>query len=71
MFGEIKRSHSIHMSSIQIDTKSLERVIYYQLNNIKLSFFASHMKSSYPLCTFNRCCTVIRYSKVEAIKVTS
>ena len=28
------------MLSIQIDTKSLELVIYYQLNNIKLSFFA-------------------------------
>ena len=36
------------MLSIQIDTKSLELV-----NNIKLSFFASHMKSSFPLCTFN------------------
>ena len=36
------------MLSIQIDTKSLELV-----NNIKLSFFARHMKSSFPLCTFN------------------
>ena len=33
------------MLSIQIDTKSLERVIYHQFNNIKLPFFASHMKS--------------------------
>ena len=24
-----------------------------------MSFFASHMKSSFPFCTFNRCCTVI------------
>ena len=45
------------MLSIQIDTKSLELV-----NNIKLSFFLSHMKSSFPLFTFNICCTVIRYS---------
>ena len=30
------------MLSIQIDTKSLELVIYHQFNNIKLSFFASH-----------------------------
>ena len=40
------------MLSIQIDTKSLELVIYRQFNNIKLSFFATHMKSSFPLCTF-------------------
>ena len=44
----IKRSHSIHMFSIQIDTKSFELVIYHQYNNIKLSFFASPMKSSFP-----------------------
>ena len=31
---------------------------------IKLSFFASHMKSGFPLCRFNRCCTIIRYSRV-------
>ena len=36
------------MLSIQIDTKSFELVIYHQFNNIKLSFFASHMKSSFP-----------------------
>ena len=35
------------MLSIQIDTKSLELIIY-----IKSSLFASHMKSSFPLCTF-------------------
>ena len=52
------------MMSIRIDTKSLELVSYYQFNNIKLSFFASYMKSSVPLCTINRCCTVIRYSRV-------
>ena len=34
------------MLSIQIDTKSLELVIYHQFNNIKLSFFASQMKAS-------------------------
>ena len=33
-------SHSIHMLSIQIDTKNLK------FNNIKLSFFASHSKGS-------------------------
>ena len=44
----IKRSHPINMLSIQIDTKSLELVINHQFNNIKLSFFASHMKSSFP-----------------------
>ena len=58
MYVEIKRSHSIHMLSIQIDTKSLELVIYHQFNNIKLSLFASQMKSSFPLCMF------IRYSRV-------
>ena len=30
-----------------------------------MSFFASHMKSSFPLGTFDRCCTVIRYSRVK------
>ena len=40
------------MLSIQIDTKSLELVIYHQFNNIKLSFFESHMKSSFPTCRF-------------------
>ena len=44
MYGQIKGSHSIHMLSIQIETKSLKLVIYHQFNNIKLSFFASHMK---------------------------
>ena len=37
------------MLSVQIDTKSLELVIYHQFNNIKLSLFASHMKSSFPV----------------------
>ena len=59
------------MLIIQIDTKKLERVIYHQLNNIKLSFIASHSKSSFTLCTFNRCCTVIRYSRlVRLLKCT-
>ena len=49
-------SHSIHMLSIQIDTQSLELVICHQFNNIKYSF---------PLCKFDRCCTVIRYSRVK------
>ena len=43
-----KRSHSIHMSSIEIDSKGLEVVIHYQFKNIKLSFFTSH--TSFPLC---------------------
>ena len=37
-------------------------VIYHQFNNIKLSFLASHMKSSFPLCG-----TVIRYCKVAQL----
>ena len=53
------------MLSIPIDTKSLELVIHHQFNNIKLSFFASYMKSSFPLCRSDRCCTVIRYSRVS------
>ena len=32
-------SHSIYMLSIQIDTKSLEFVIYHHFNNIKLALF--------------------------------
>ena len=43
---QIKRSHSIHMLSIQIDTKSLELIICHHFNNFKLSLFASHMKLS-------------------------
>ena len=41
-----KRSHSINMSNIQIDTKSLGIVVYHQFNNIKLSVFASSKKLS-------------------------
>ena len=38
----IKMSHSIHMFRIQIDTfKDLELVSQHQMNNLKLSFFAS------------------------------
>ena len=36
-------SHSIHMLSIQIDTKSFQ----YQFNNIKLSFFTGHTKRTF------------------------
>ena len=50
-----QRSHSIHMLSIQIDTKNLELIIYHQFNNIKLSFFASHIKSKVPN---NRTCMI-------------
>ena len=57
------------MLSIQIDTKSLDLGIYHQFSNIKLSFFASHMKSNFPLCTLNRCFTAIRYSRVGLMKL--
>lgn len=54
----IKRSHSIGMLCIQIGIKSIE----IRLNIIKLSFLASHIKQSFPLCTFIiEACTVIRY----------
>ena len=39
MYVQIKRSHSIHMLSI--DTKSHKLVFRHQFNNIKLSFFVS------------------------------
>ena len=55
----IQMSHSIDMLSIQIDTKS-------QFNNIKLPLFASHMKAVFPLCSFDICCTVVRYSRAES-----
>ena len=48
---QIKRRHSIHVSSIEIDTKDLELVICYKFNNNKLSFFTSHTKLSFPICT--------------------
>ena len=56
-----KMSHSIHMLSIQIDTKSLVLVSHHQFNSIKLSSLACHMKQSFmkqsfPLCTFIRSC---------------
>ena len=47
MYGQIKMSHSIHILSIQIDTKRLELSIYHQFNNIKLSFFASPIFASF------------------------
>ena len=34
----VEMSHSIHMWSIQIDTKNYVLVYYHQFNNIKLSF---------------------------------
>ena len=40
-------SQSFNMSSIQIDTKSLELIIHHQFDNIKLSFFVSQMKRSF------------------------
>ena len=43
-----KMSHFIFMLNIQIDTKALELVTHYLFDNIKLSFFASHMKKSFP-----------------------
>ena len=47
-----------------VDKKSVKlkwhKIQYYTIiqmfNNIKLSFFASHMKLSFTLWTFNRCC---------------
>ena len=47
--------------------KLILKALTFKFNNIKLSSFASHMKSSFPLCSFNRCCTVIRYSRVRLI----
>ena len=55
------------MSNIQVDTKSLKLAIYHQFNNIKLSIFSSHIKQSFPLSAFNRCCTDISYSRVPNI----
>ena len=52
MYSQIKKSPSIHMLSIQIDTKSpFKLVIQHQLNNIKFSLFANHLKRSFPSCT--------------------
>ena len=40
MYVQIKRSHSIHMLSI--DTRNPKLGVRHQFNNIKLSFFVSH-----------------------------
>ena len=58
--------HSIHILSIQIDTKSLKLVIYHQFNNIKLSFFTSHVKSSF---YYVRLMDAVRL--LDALKYTS
>ena len=69
IYGQIKRSHSIYMLSIQIDTKSLLKlVIHHQFNSFKWTLFASLMKWSFPLCTFSRRCRVIKYSRVLFLK---
>ena len=34
-----------------------------QCSRIRTSFFASHMKRSYPFCILERCFTIIRYSR--------
>ena len=52
-------SQSIHMLSIQINTKSFNFVIHNLINNIKLSFFANHMKGSFSFWT------VFRYFRVK------
>ena len=65
--SQIKRSHSIHMLSIQIDTKTVELVIHPQFNNIKLSSICKLYKRE--ISMFNRCCTVMRYSRVSKIQV--
>ena len=67
MYEQIKRSHSIHMLSIQIDTKTVELVIHHQFNNIKLSSICKLYKREFSM--FNRCCTVMRYSRVSKIQV--
>ena len=59
MHSETKRSHSIYMLNIQIDTKSLELVIHQKLNNIRVSLFASLKNRSFPLCT------IISYSRAD------
>ena len=41
-------NHSINMSSLQIDTKSLEMVSYHKFNNIKLSYFESIWNGVFP-----------------------
>ena len=56
LYSQIKMSHSIHMLSIQIDTKSLELLIHYQF-----SCFESHIKMSSPFSPFSRYCTVMRW----------
>ena len=52
VYGQIKRSHSIHMLSIQIDTKTVELVIHHQFNNIKLSSICKLYKREFSM--FNR-----------------
>ena len=47
LYSQIKMSHSIHMLSIQIDTKSLELAINHQFF-MTLSCFESHIKMSFP-----------------------
>ena len=43
-------SHSIHMLSIQIDTKNPGLIIHHQFNNIKLSFFANQIRQNFTSC---------------------
>ena len=57
VFYIIKMSHSIHMLSIQIDTK-----ISSIFNNSNLSFFASNMKQSFPLIDAVRLLDTLEYS---------
>ena len=45
--NQINRSHAIHILSIQIDIRVLEMLRYNQVKNIKMSFYASHMKQSF------------------------
>ena len=60
MHGETKRSHSIYMLNIQIDTMSLELVIHQKLNNIRLSLFATLINRRFFLLS-----TIISYSRAD------
>ena len=48
--------------------KLIPKALNWVFNNIRLSYFANNMKRSFPRCIFKRCCTVIRYFRIELLK---
>ena len=63
MFYQFSRAYKNESFQIHLEHLNCKLAILHQLNNIKLFFIACHTKGSFTF--FDKCCTLIRYSRVE------